>query len=118
MPFRNLKSFVKFLEQKGDLLRIKVEVDPVLEITEIATRVVKQSGPALLFENVKGSKFPLLINVLGSARRVDWALGRTPTDVGAELGRFADGLMPPSPTRLWAQRGTVFKVLKMKPKNI
>ncbi len=115
MPFRNLQSFVSFLEQKNDLVRIKAEVDPVLEITEIATRVVKRAGPALLFENVKGSKFPLLVNVLGASRRVDWALGRAPAQVGAELAQFADGLMPPSPQRLWKNRHTALRVLKMKP---
>lgn len=118
MPFRNLQSFVSFLEQKGDLHRIKVSVDPVLEITEIATRVVQRSGPALLFENVKGSRFPLLINVLGAQRRVDWALGRSPSQVGHELAQFADGLMPPSPRKIWESRSTVFRALKMKPKNM
>ncbi len=116
--FRNLQSFVAFLEQKKDLVRIKAEVDPVLEITEIAVRVVKQGGPALLFENVKGSKFPLLINVLGAPRRVDWALGRSAQQVGAELAHFADGLMPPSPAKIWEQRGTAMRVLKMKPKSM
>lgn len=116
MPFHNLQSFISFLEKKGDLIRVKAEVDPLLEITEIATRVVKQSGPALLFENVKGSKFPLLINVLGAERRVNWALGRTPMDVGQELAHFADALMPPSAAHLWEQRSTVGRVLSMKPK--
>ncbi len=118
MPFRNLQSFVSFLEQKGDLLRIKAEVDPVLEITEIDTRIVKRSGPALLFENVKGSPFPLLINVLGSQRRVDWALGRSPAEVGRGLAHFADALMPPSPKKIWENRSTAMRALAMKPKNI
>lgn len=115
MPFSNLGSFLSFLERKGDLHRIKAEVDPILEITEIATRVVKQKGPALLFENVKGSQFPLLINVLGAERRVEWALGRTPAEVGQELSQLAHSVMPPSPARLWERRGSVGRVVAMRP---
>src|SRR5262249_9076195 len=114
----NLQSFVTFLEGKGDLVRIKVEVDPVLEITEVATRVFKNSGPALLFENVKGSTFPLLINALGAERRVGWALGRSPAEVGHELGEFADGMVPPTASRLWKHRSTISRVLAMKPKRV
>ncbi len=116
MPFQNLSSFVKFLESKGDLHRIKADVDPILEITEIATRVGRNKGPALLFENVKGSKFPLVINVLATEQRVKWALGRTPADVGTQLSGMAHGLMPPSPERLWQQRAGIKRVLAMKPK--
>src|SRR5690349_20644176 len=101
MPFSNLQSFLTFLESKKDLVRIKAEVDPVLEITEIATRVVKSKGPALLFENIRGSHFPLVINILGAERRVNWALGRAPAEVRYELAKFVDGLMPPSPKKLW-----------------
>lgn len=115
MPFSNLRSFVSFLEAKGDLHRIRAEVDPVLEITEIANRTMAARGPALLFENVKGSKFPLVINVLGTEQRVRWALGREPGEVGRELGDFADNLMPPSPAKIWDRRATVRRVLKMKP---
>jgi len=57
LSFTSLRQFLSFLETKGDLRRVKVEVDPYLEITEIVTRVVKGEGPALLFENVKGPRF-------------------------------------------------------------
>ncbi|HDP69736.1 MAG TPA: menaquinone biosynthesis decarboxylase [Actinobacteria bacterium] len=75
MAFKDLREFVEFLEEKGDLKRIKVEVDPILEITEITDRVSKTKGPALLFENVKGSKYPVLINTFGSFERMSWSLG-------------------------------------------
>jgi 4-hydroxy-3-polyprenylbenzoate decarboxylase len=74
MPYKNLRQFVEALEAAGELRRIKAEVDPVLEISEIADRVSKANGPALLFENVKGSPYPLLINTLGSYRRMRLAL--------------------------------------------
>ncbi|MDO8885910.1 menaquinone biosynthesis decarboxylase [Candidatus Oleimmundimicrobium sp.] len=75
MAFKDLREFVEFLEKKGELKRVKTKVDPVLEITEITDRVSKKNGPALLFENVKGSDFPVLINTFGSFDRMSWSLG-------------------------------------------
>ncbi len=75
MKFNSLQEFIVFLEQKNELVRIREELDPILEISEIADRVMKKNGPALLFENPKGSKFPLLINLYGSQKRMSWALG-------------------------------------------
>lgn len=75
MKWENLQQFVQFLEEKKELIRIKEEVDPILEISEIADRVMKKGGPALLFEKVKGSHFPLLINAYGSQKRMAWAFG-------------------------------------------
>jgi 4-hydroxy-3-polyprenylbenzoate decarboxylase len=71
----DLQHFIALLEKDGELKRIAVEVDPELEITEIASRVMAEEGPALLFENVKGSRYPLLINAFGSERRMALALG-------------------------------------------
>ncbi|NLY55506.1 MAG: menaquinone biosynthesis decarboxylase [Firmicutes bacterium] len=73
--YRDLQEFVDLLESKGELIRIRAEVDPELEITEIADRVMKAGGPALLFENVKGSDIPVLINAFGSEKRMALALG-------------------------------------------
>lgn len=75
MAYRDLREFVKRLEKEGELKRIGVEVDPVLEITEVTDRVSRAGGPALLFENPRGSKMPLLINAFGSERRMNLALG-------------------------------------------
>ena len=74
MPHKNLQEFIKKLESADQLLRISVDVDSELEITEIADRVSKANGPALLFENIKGSQFPLLINAFGSYKRMQMAL--------------------------------------------
>jgi 4-hydroxy-3-polyprenylbenzoate decarboxylase len=70
-----MQTFVAELEQRGWLKRIRVPVDPLLEITEIYDRVVKSGGPALLFENVTGSPFPVLINAFGDRERMCLALG-------------------------------------------
>ncbi len=72
---KNLRQFIGLLEAEGELHRVPAEVDPVLEITEVVDRVSKRGGPALLFENVKGSQYPLLINAFGSYRRMEFALG-------------------------------------------
>jgi 4-hydroxy-3-polyprenylbenzoate decarboxylase len=75
MPFSDLRDFVRALEKNNELKRIPFQVDPYLEITDFADRAVKQNGPALLFENPKGSSVPLLINAFASMRRMELALG-------------------------------------------
>jgi 4-hydroxy-3-polyprenylbenzoate decarboxylase len=75
MAYDGLRAFVRALEREGELVRISREVDPHLEIAEIADRTMKSGGPALLFENVRGSAHPLLINAYGSRRRMSLALG-------------------------------------------
>lgn len=86
MGFRNLWDFVEALEKNGELVRVKVPVDPILEIAQITDVVSKAGGPALLFENVPGAKMPLLINAFGSMRRMAMALGVEDVEaVAAEL---------------------------------
>jgi 4-hydroxy-3-polyprenylbenzoate decarboxylase len=75
MAYKDLHEFVLNLEQRGLLKRISAEVDPDLEITEITDRISKAGGPALLFENVKGSAMPVLINAFGSIKRMELSLG-------------------------------------------
>ena len=78
MAYKDLREFIAALEQRGQLRRIRTEVDPELEITEITDRVSKMDGDknvALLFENVKGSKMPVLMNAFGSYERMSLALG-------------------------------------------
>ncbi len=91
MAFKDLQDFVQHLDEKGMLKRIKVEVDAELEITEITDRVSKQYGPALLFERVKGSHYPVLINAMGTYERMGMALGvKNLDDIGDDIGEFID----------------------------
>lgn len=83
MSYKNLHTFIKELEQLGELRRIHTEVSSELEITEITDRVSKAHGPALLFEKVSGSRYPVLINAMGSYRRMSMGLGVKELD---ELG--------------------------------
>ena len=99
MPYQDLREFVAFLESKGDLRRISAPVDPELEITEIAHRMLRADGPALLFENVIGHDIPVLINLFCSNRRMNWALDVDSADeLAARLESMIDLVQggPPS----------------------
>jgi 4-hydroxy-3-polyprenylbenzoate decarboxylase len=74
VAYRDLRDFLGKLEKKDELRRISVEVDPILEMTEISDRAVKSGGPALLFERPKGSHVPVVTNLLGTERRMNLAL--------------------------------------------
>src|SRR5438105_6303371 len=95
MAYDSLAAFLEELEAEGELVRIRAEVDPVLEISEITDRISKAHGPALLFEKVRGSPFPLAINVLGSERRMAKALGIK--DLDEMAGRIAELIKPEVP---------------------
>jgi len=100
MRFTALREFVNYLERNGELHRVSVEVDPVLEISEIAARALREKKPALLFENVKGAKYPLVINTLASEQRIRLALGEEPEVLGRQLISFFEEAIPPSPSSL------------------
>ncbi|MTK13222.1 MAG: menaquinone biosynthesis decarboxylase [Clostridiaceae bacterium] len=91
MVYENLRDFITHLEENGLLKRIKTEVDTELEITEIADRVSKNYGPALLFEKVRGSDYPVLINAMGTYERMSMALGvEKLDDIGNDIEEFID----------------------------
>lgn len=70
MAYKDLREFIEVLDKKGLLKRVKTQVSAELEITEILDRVVKKNGPALLFENVKGSHIPIFANAFGTMERM------------------------------------------------
>src|SRR5437016_9677917 len=75
MRYRDLRDFLSQLERAGELKRVRAEVDPKLEMTEVCDRVLKAGGPALLFEKPKGHVIPVLGNLFGTTRRVALAMG-------------------------------------------
>ena len=92
---KDLRDWITMLRAAGELVEIAEEVDPYLEITEIADRAIKGGGPALLFSNVRGSAYPLLINQFGTERRMLMALGVDHFDViGEQIGDLLE-LAPP-----------------------
>jgi 4-hydroxy-3-polyprenylbenzoate decarboxylase len=95
MAYRDLREFITALEKNGELKRVTVEVDPVLEITEFADRAVKRGGPALLFEKPKGSTIPVLINAFASMRKMEFALEVSSVEeVAARISEFLETRMP------------------------
>ena len=95
MAYEDLREFIRALEKKDELKRIKVEVDPVLEIAEFADRAVKGGGPALLFERPKGSQIPVLINAFASMRKMEIALQvKSVEEVAARIVEFLEMRMP------------------------
>ena len=98
MAFKDLREYIALLEEKKDLRRITVPVSSDLEISQIADRVVKSDGPALLFENVEGYDMPLAINLFGSRRRIEWALGVNDLeDLGDKVRKLLGLLDGPPP---------------------
>ena len=99
MAYNSLQEFVQVLEREGELKRIRYPVKPELEVTEIADRVMKSGGPALLFENVVGKNIPVLINAFGSAKRMALALGVKDIEEIARDIEHLTRLKPPASLR-------------------
>jgi 4-hydroxy-3-polyprenylbenzoate decarboxylase len=122
MQYKDLRDFIRQLEQSGELKRIQAEVAPYLEITEICDRTLKAGGPALLFENVKGSDMPLLGNLFGTTRRVAMGMGEESVEALREVGKLLAQLKQPEPPKgvrdAWEKLPVFKKVLDMAPKKI
>ncbi|MCH7670906.1 MAG: 4-hydroxy-3-polyprenylbenzoate decarboxylase, partial [Proteobacteria bacterium] len=101
MAFRDLRDFIEFLENEGELKRIQTEVDPYLEVTEISDRTLRAGGPALLFENLKGSSMPLLANLFGNTRRIALAMGQEDISGLRDVGKLLAFLKEPTPPSGW-----------------
>ncbi len=111
MPYKDLHEFIRILEKNNDLLRVAAPVDRILEIAEIADRMVKKEGPALLFENVKGYNFPVLINMFGSNKRILQAFEvESLDDVGKRISEIID---PEIPTNFFEKIKSLSKLKKL-----
>lgn len=101
MSFKDLRDFIALLEKEGELKRISAEVDPYLEVTEISDRTLRAGGPALLFENLKGSKIPMLANLFGNTRRIALAMGQQDIEGLRDVGKLLAFLKEPAPPEGW-----------------
>ena len=101
MAFKDLRDFIDLLEKEGELKRINVEVSSHLEVTEISDRTLKKGGPALLFENIKGSSIPLLANLFGNTRRIALGMGQENLDGLRDVGKLLAFLKEPRPPSGW-----------------
>lgn len=122
MKYQDSRDFIQQLEKMGELKRIKTEIDPHLEMTEIADRVLRAGGPALLFENPKGSRIPVLANLFGTPRRVALGMGEESTEALREIGSLLATLKQPEPPKglkdAWNALPVFKKVLDMAPKQV
>jgi len=123
MPsFVDLREFISDLERRGDLVRITAEIDPNLEMTEIADRTLRGGGPALLFENPKGSDIPVLANLFGAERRVALGMGEENVEALREVGELLAYLRQPDPPKgfkdLVDKAPLLKKILTMGPNMI
>lgn len=122
MKYRDLRDFIRQLEARGDLRRVRAAVDPRLEMTEICDRTLRRGGPALLFENPTGHTIPVLANLFGTPERVALGMGESSVDALREVGRLLAYLKEPDPPRgmkdAWRALPIYKKVLDMAPKNV
>ncbi len=121
MPYASLRDFMARLEQAGRLVRVKAPVSPVLEMTEIQTRLLAEKGPAVLFENVTGYDMPVLVNLFGTVERVAWGMDREPHELRA-VGETLAFLRQPEPPGGWREALDMLPMLRtvmaMKPRTL
>ena len=121
MPFASLRDFIAYLESRGRLVRVRESVSPVLEMTEIQTRLLAEGGPAVLFERVEGSAMPVLVNLFGTVERVAWGMDREPAQL-RELGEMLAFFRQPQPPESFGQAVEMLPMVKaalaMKPKTV
>ena len=113
----SLRTFLDRLTRENEIITIKAEVDPNLELAEIHRRVINEGGPALLFERVKGSRYPVVTNMFGTDRRIDLAFGPKPEAFVRDAVHIAESLLPPKPAELWKHRSVARDLLKLGTTN-
>lgn len=120
MKYKDLRDFIAQLETLGELKRIKTEIDPALEMTEICDRILKAEGPAVLFENPKGHNIPVLGNLFGTPKRVAMGMGQESVEALREVGKLLAYLKEPDPPKglkdAWSKLPVLKQVLNMAPK--
>ena len=122
MKYKDLRDFIKQLEDKGELVRVSQEVDPNLEMTEICDRTLRAAGPAILFENPKGYDVPVLGNLFGTPERVAMGMGEESVTALREVGELLAFLKEPEPPKglkdAWEKLPVFKQVLNMAPKVV
>ena len=122
MKFKDLRDFVQQLEQRGELKRIQMPISPVLEMTEICDRTLRNKGPALLFENPTGFDIPVLGNLFGTPERVAFGMGAESVSELREIGKLLAFLKEPEPPKglkdAWSKLPIFRKIIAMAPKVV
>ena len=118
MGFTDLRAFLDTLGRADDVVTVEAEVDSHLEAAEIHRRVVAAGGPALLFNNVAGSDFRLVTNLMGTARRAEMAFGERPVQLIRRIVELAETLLPPSAAGLWGARDVAKDLIKVGTRRV
>src|ERR671938_175379 len=113
----SLRTFLDRLTRENEIITVKAEVDPYLELAEIHRRVISEGGPALLFTRVKGSRYPVVTNLFGAERRIDLAFGPKPEALVRDLVHIAESILPPNVPELWKNRPSAGEALKLGTTN-
>jgi 4-hydroxybenzoate decarboxylase subunit C len=116
--FTDLRAFLDTLGRADDVVTVEAEVDSHLEAAEIHRRVVAAGGPALLFNNVAGSDFRLVTNLMGTARRAEMAFGERPVQLIRRIVELAETLLPPSAAGLWGARDVAKDLIKVGTRRV
>jgi 4-hydroxy-3-polyprenylbenzoate decarboxylase len=118
-PYNDLPEFLAALEAAGELHRVRAEVDPTLEVSEIVTRTVRAKGPALLFERPTRGEMPIAINLFGTHRRMAMALGVSDVnEIGARIGELIKPELPVGFAGLREALGKVMQLKSVPPKRV
>src|SRR5215212_5228329 len=113
----SLRTFLDRLTRENEIITVKAEVDPYLEMAEIHRRVINEGGPALLFTRVKGSRYPVVTNMFGTERRIDLAFGPKPEAFVREMVHIAESILPPNAAELWKHRAVALEFFKLGTRN-
>lgn len=122
MKYHDLRDFIQQLAKLGELKAVNIEVDPYLEMTEICDRMLRQSGPALLFQRPKGHNIPVLGNLFGSVKRVALGMGQEDPQALREVGKLLAFLKEPEPPKgfkdAWEKFPLFKQALNLTPKVV
>jgi 4-hydroxy-3-polyprenylbenzoate decarboxylase len=122
MKYHDLRDFIRQLENRGELKRIRVEIDPRLEMTEICNRAMHSGGPAIIFEKPRGHDIPVLGNLFGTVKRVALGMGEEDPTRLREIGRLLAYLKEPAPLKglrdAWEKWPVLKQLLNMAPKQV
>jgi 4-hydroxybenzoate decarboxylase subunit C len=113
----SLRTFLDLLIRENEIVEIRTEVNPYLEVAEIHRRVISEGGPALLFSRVKGSRYSVVTNLFGTNRRIDLAFGPRPEAFVRDLVHIAESVLPPKPAELWKHRAVGLELLRLGTRN-
>ena len=118
MSFPDLRAFIDRLQRDDDIVTVEAPVDRHLEAAEIHRRVIAAGGPALLFTNIRDSRFRLVTNLFGTARRAELAFGERPLRLIRRIVDLAETLLPPTPAKLWNARDVGLELLKVGTRKV